>query len=420
VQSRAGSFRRWELAPAAGLAVVGGWVAGFAATRPGTYDLGLAYLGGAEAWASGRPERVFTWISTPFLAMLMAVATRVASAGTLAVAFNVFNVALAIALIAATWWGLRGRLPVRLWWLTLFAAVLFAPLSSTLWWKQLNLLALALAVAGFALLRRDRKADPWAAALIALSISIKPIVILLPLVLLLRADSRRAGLYLVGWTALLEAVAQAFLAWRAHDLAVLSPLPALTNFTAKSLPAANGWACNVQDFSPTSTVCRLTGGPFFWDLQRLAVLAFVLGLAWLLWRALRGFDARTWEMFAAACLLSPMLSPLAWSHYQLLLGPMFVVLVVRLPRTPEALPRWLLLGGAFLLAEISWTPIGTIADLAGLGSLAPPGSRAYGSLLTAAAFAQYFLLTAAILALAPARPVPSRHPGRLLVENAGR
>jgi hypothetical protein len=176
----------------------------------------------------------------------------------------------------------------------------------------------------------------------------------------------------------------------------------------------------VQDFSPTSTLCRLAGGPVLWDLQRLAVLAFVLGLGWLLWRSLRGHDGRSWELFAGACLLSPMLSPLAWTHYQLLLAPMFLVLATRLPRSREALPRWLLLGAAFLLAEISWTPLGTIADLAGAGSFAPPGSRAYGNLLTAASFAQYFLLAAAVRSLAPPRTVPSRHNRPVLVENAGR
>jgi hypothetical protein len=395
--------------------VAGGWIFGFAAIRPGAYDLGLAYLGGAEAWRSGHPERVFTWISTPFLAMVMALATRAGSSEALAAAFNLFNVGLAAVLIGATWWALRGRLPAWLWWLTLFAALLYAPLSSTLWWKQLNLVALALAAGGFLVIRRGRPGEVAGGALVALSISIKPIAILLPLALLLKPDTRRAGVLSLGWTAALEVVAQAFLAWRAGDPAVLSPLPAISNFAAKSLPSANDWACNVQDFSPTSTLCRLAGGPFWWDLQRLAVLALVFALGLLLLRALRGRGGRSWELFAAACLLSPMLSPLAWSHYQLLLAPMFVVLALGLPRVRAALPRWLLFAAAFLLAEISWTPFGTI-----LGGFAPDGSRLFGVALTAASFAQYFLLAAALLALRGPIRVPARHPGAVLAENAGR
>jgi len=379
-------------------------VFGFAALKPGTYDLGLAYLGGAEAWRSGHPENVFTWVSTPFLAMLMALATRVAGADALAFAYNLFDTALALGALAVTGAVLRGRLAPWLWWATLFAAALFGPLSSTLWWKQLNLVVLVLAAAGFALLRRGRGGDLAGAGLIALSLSVKPLLVLLPVALLVRAETRRAGVYAIGWTVALEVVAQVFLAWRADNLATLSPLPALANFAAKSLPAADGWACNVQNFSPTSMLCRLADGPVLWNLQRATVLALVAVLGLLLLRALSDHDSRSWELFAGAALLSPMLSPLAWSHYQLLLAPMFLVLVATIPRDAASRPLWLLVGAAFVLSEISWTPIGTIADLARAGWLAPAGSRGYGILLTTASFAQYFLLAAAIRFLGRARP----------------
>src|SRR5713226_9286104 len=51
----------------------------FAVSIRYTGDFGLAYGGGVEAWASGHPERVTTWFSTPFLALVMAVITRLGS-----------------------------------------------------------------------------------------------------------------------------------------------------------------------------------------------------------------------------------------------------------------------------------------------------------------------------------------------------
>jgi hypothetical protein len=416
-----GLFQRWELAPAAVIAALAALTASVAARMPGTRDVGLAYLGGVEAFRSGHPETVFTWISTPFLAMVMALATRLASAEQLANAYNLFNIGLAVALIAITWARLRGRVDARTWWMTLLAAVIFAPLISTLWWKQFSLLALALAAGGFALLRdRAGRFDLAASVLIGLSISVKPIVILLPFALLLRRDSRRVGLYSLAWLAFLQAAAQAFLAWRAGDPGTLSPLPALANFATKSLPQTNGWACNIQNLSPTAMLCRVLGGPEQWTLQRLSVATTVLLLGLLLLRSLSGAAGRSWEFFAAACLLSPMVSPIAWTHYQLLLAPMFLILAVRLPRDREALPRWFLLAAAYLLAEISWTPLGTIADLVGAGLFAPPGSRAYGILLTGAAFSQYFLLAVALRWFFEARRTRIVHGPPVLTENAGR
>src|ERR1700682_3193078 len=51
----------------------------FAVSIHYTADFGLAYHGGLEAWASGHPERLFSWFSTAFLALAMAVISRMAS-----------------------------------------------------------------------------------------------------------------------------------------------------------------------------------------------------------------------------------------------------------------------------------------------------------------------------------------------------
>ena len=413
------SFSRWEIAPALLLALLAGASILYGASRPGTYDIGLAYSGGAEAFRSGHPEAVFTWVSTPFLAMLMALVTRVASADQAAMAYNLLNLALAVGLIAVVWAKLRVRVEPALWWVSLFAAVIFAPLSSSLWWKQFNLLALVLVVAGFALIRSHRSfegetsppvgrarqslraahplwGDFTGAALVGLSISIKPVVFLLPLLLLLRRDTRRAGLYSLAWIAAFQGLAQIFLAYRARDLATLWPRAALANFSVKSLPETNGWACAHENFSPTSTLCRLVGSAADWNLQRAAVFAIVVLFAVLLLRLLASGPGRSWDLFATACLLSPMFSPIAWTHYQLFLAPMMLLLAVELPRDRTALPRWVLLAVAYLLAELIWTPVGTLADIAG-------GSQLFGlrflpikeMVLTAAQFSQYFVLAAA-------------------------
>lgn len=391
------SFSGRELLPAAVLAVIATGLILYAALRPGTYDVGLAYTGGEVAFRTGHPETLFTWVSTPFLAMLMALLSREASVDQVAAAYNLLNIAVAAGLIATVWASLRGRVGTAFWWVSLFGAVILAPLSSSLWWKQFNILALVLALAGFAVIRSgEGRRDLAGSALVALSISIKPIVFLLPLVLLLRRDTRRSGLYALGWIAALQGIAQIFLAYRANDLRALSPLAALTNFSVKSLPQTNGWACNYQNFSPTSTLCRALAGSDHWDLQRVAVFAFVLVFALVLLGALAGTGGRSWEFFAAACLLSPMFSPIAWSHYQLLLAPMILLLAIQLPRDRGALQKWVLLGAGYLLAELTWTPIGTVLDLAGGPQLLGSRYSFYeGIVLTAAQFAQYFVLAAA-------------------------
>ena len=310
-------FRWWELVPA--VLVVAICVIGIVQALRFTDidDLGLAYTGGQEAWASGHPERVSTWISTPFLGMAMALVSRVLSVTTATFLLTIVNLAIVLAGIGLTWWRLRARLAPRLWWSTLLAALVFAPIASTLWWKQFNIVALGLAAAGFMWSRHGRSIGP--AALIALSIAIKPIVILLPLALLIRSDSRKTGWWAIGWIVGLMALAQAFLAWRARNLRDLSPIPALQTFLERPIQ----WACHPENYSPYSLVCRASGGQYF-SWQRLVTTAGVLLLILMAVDVIRGHPGRSWVIFAFACLLSPMVSPIAWSHYQILLLPMFV------------------------------------------------------------------------------------------------
>src|SRR5690349_261908 len=76
------SLQWWELIPALLVAAI--CVIGIVQALRFTDidDLGLAYAGGQEAWASGHPEHVWTWISTPFLGMAMAIVSRVLSVTT--------------------------------------------------------------------------------------------------------------------------------------------------------------------------------------------------------------------------------------------------------------------------------------------------------------------------------------------------
>lgn len=325
---------------------------------PFTADLGLAYQGGAVAWSSGHPESLSTWISTPFLAMVMAVVSRVTTEHRAGLLMAMLNFAVVLGLLVVIWGQLRDRVPRYVWWLTLVGAIVFAPLVSTFGYKQFNLLALVLALAGFALVRAGRSSS--GGALVALSLAIKPIAVLLPLALLLWRDTRRAGLWTLAWGAGILGVSQAFLAFRAQDLRALSPLPALRNFGSKSYPLANAWACHYLNYSPESLMCRVVGHPDTWLAQRVAVALGVLLLLLIVFNVLRREAGTHWPIFAFACLLSPMASPISWSHYQLFLAPMLLLLACDFAVRHTEAVEWIALGTVVLLAELVWEPYGTI------------------------------------------------------------
>jgi hypothetical protein len=136
-------------------------------------------------------------------------------------------------------------------------------------------------------------------------------------------------------------------------------------------------------------------------LQHIAVwLAIALaGVAVIL--VLRGRRATSWEVFAFVCVLSVMPSPLAWSHYQIMLAPLFVLLLVRYTREGASVLAWLGLATAFVLASLMWEPYGTWIDpIAGLLRAHPlPDARRIQDDFTVtwiAQFAQYVLLITAV------------------------
>jgi Glycosyltransferase family 87 len=389
---RSMNLRRWELPLALACVLVLAMWAYFAFSEPLTNDVGLAYDGGRVAWETGRPETLATWISTPFLAVLMGVISELMSVGVAATLISASSVAAVVVLVVGVWRALRTGLPRWAWWLSLATAVSFAPMVSTLWWKQFNMLALALAVLGFHLALRGRPGR--AAAAIAFSICLKPIAVLVPLALLFSRDTRRTGLYALGAIVAILLASQAVLALRADDLGALNPLPALSNFSAKAQPR-NFWSCHYENFSPSSMVCRLSGGQD-WNVLRAVVLAGVALVAALFIDLLRGLPERSWESFAAACLLSPMISPIAWSHYQVMLFPLMLVLFVGFVKQRATFSLWLLLAGAYALAMLFWQPYGSlpgkVRELV-VGYEEP--QRILVSVAGVAQFAQYVLIIAA-------------------------
>jgi hypothetical protein len=370
---------------------------------PVAYDIGLAYAGGQVALATGHPETLTTWIGTPFFAMVMAAVSKLLSLQVTAVVLNLTNGAALVALITAVWVSLRRAFPRWLWWGSLLGAALFAPAISSLWWKQMNIVCFALAALGWWLLRRER--DRWvvAAFLIALSVMIKPIVLVVPVALLLRRDTRRAGYATAIWATGMLVLSQAFLAWRAHSLAALSPIPAVTNFAAKSPPAST-WLCVPENFSPASMLCRLGETTSFAVIQRVTVVGGVAALAWLALRSVRTETGRSWRVFGYACALSAMISPVAWSHYQLLLAPLLLLVAHDLYVHGGSAPAWVALALGFLLAELVWQPYGTLPQFANLvlrGVGESAGDKR--AIFAVAEFAQYVVLATALVRFS-ARP----------------
>jgi len=341
-----------------------------------TADFGLAYQGGVEAWNSGHPQRLVTWTATPFLAVVMAAITRVSSVDVASPSFMAIDLIVWGALLAAVWSRMRDRVPPRFWWSTLVAAALFAPAISTIFWLQPNLIVFGLALAGFVLVGRR---DPLGGFLIGLSIALKPIVILLPLALLLRRQTREAGLWAIATTAVLSIAGLGFLAWRAGDPSVLNPIDYLAGFLSKGRgPIA---ACVPENYSPVALLCRLGVEPS--TTITIAVAAAVLLIGWLLIRHLTDSPEARWEVFAVACLLSGMLGPIDWASYGVLMAPLFLLLAYQFWRESAPPPLWIGLGLAFLLAELVWDPLESLAQ-----TPVPVVVFSY----TAGQFSQYVLL----------------------------
>src|SRR4029077_6669526 len=177
----------------------------------------------------------------------------------------------------------------------------------------------------------------------------------------------------------LSAVGLGFLAWRASDLSVANPIAYLAQFLAKG--RGPDYACVPENYSPLALLCRF-GVPASTTLT-VAVAGVVLAAGWLGARRLRDAPDARWERFAAAVLLSPMLGPIGWATYQLLLAPLMLLLAYQFWIDRAPLFLWVNLGGVFLLTMLIWDPLESLAM-----TPVPVLVVSY----TLGQFAQYFLL----------------------------
>jgi len=362
--------------------------------EPDTLDLGLVYQGGQVAWSTGHPEQLATWISTPFLGMVMALVSRVMSVDVAADLNSTLNLVVVVGVVAIVLRRLRPVLSPGWWRFAAFAMLTFGPMMTVVWWNQFDNFMLAAAIGGFDLLRRGRTRS--GAAAIGISVAFKPLAILLPVVLLARRETRRAGAAAIGWAIGLNVVGQVFLAWRAHSLSPLNPIKVLHDFASASAPAA-GRACNPENFAPSSTLCQLAGESHLL-VQHLVVWAGCALLGVWIVEALRGRRALSWEVFAFTCPLSVMVSPVAWSHYQVMLAPLFVLLLVRFTRSGATIGTWAGLAVAFLLASIVWRPYGTLQGAVIQVFTGAKGSEdAWVETEEIAQFAQYVLIVTGVI-----------------------
>ena len=339
-------------------------------------DFGLAYQAGQEAWSSGHPERLLTWTATPFFAVLIAAITRAAPLDVAASALMAVNLAVWAALLLVVWNRLLGRMPAKLWWGTLGGAAVFAPAITTVFWMQPNLIVLGLALGGVVLAgRRDRTSG----LLIGLALALKPIVILLPIALLLRSESRRATLWAIAVAAMLTGIGLGFLAWRGGDLAIANPISYVANFASKG--AGQIVACVPENYSPMALLCRF-GVPSSTVLA-VAFAAGVIGIGWLaVWR-LRGLPSTRWDLVAVALALSPMLGPIGWAIYQIVLAPLMLLLAYQFWAERAPIFLWLNLGLVFVMTVLVWDPLESLARTPVIVLVVS---------YTIGQFAQYFLL----------------------------
>jgi hypothetical protein len=402
--------RRYRVADSAGyilvVAIVGLWT-WRALHDHDPYDTGLAWQAGRLGWATGHPEHLGTWNGAPLLAAAMAILSRLWSAEHTADIVTIVSLGLTIAAVVMTMGRLRDAMRPLLWWVATLGLVSYVPLMSSVWWKQFNVIALTLAAAGFALARQNRSAAGGLA--LGLSLSIKPMAFMVPLVMLLRRETRRAGLIAISWVIGLNVLAQALFAQRAHNLATLNPTIGLSNLLHKTTAAGNVFLCASVNFSPTATFCRLNGGFAHWTLQRVCVTGLILLFGLFAVAALRGRSARSWEVFAFACPFSIMLSALSWAHYQVMLAPLFLLLFYRFTTEGARLGEWVGLIAAFTLASLMWMPYGTLwSELGGSSSTSGDGATTF--IEQYSALAQYIVVITGIVWYArhPAIDQPSR------------
>ena len=383
--------RPWELIPAVAITVVAGAFAWRALRDPSGRDFATYYLGADRAWRGVSPWRDPYWLQTPGTILAVGPFTAVFGQSAAAWWLTIVNFFLTLGLAAAALWYLVPRVARWFAWTLVVALTAWGPLAGTFWWKQFNLIALAMVVAGFALARRR----PWiAGVLIGVSIAIKPLALLLPLFFLLRRETRRAG----------AAAVVAAAGWTLGGLLVVAraagePLDPFGYYRLFDDRTVEEFACNRVNTSPTGMACRLMGSTEHFGVIRVVVL---LGLAVLVALAIArvlGTGATSMAVLAWACLLSPMVSPLEWPHYGVMMAPMFLYLAVVAWQHSRRLDLWFGIVVAYALSQVVWNPAqSAVAFFSGTSESLEDVYRTF-----AVSAAAQFVLVAVALA-APTRP----------------
>lgn len=316
----------------------------------------------------------------PFYGLVMAFTTRVVSEGVGARLFLFGTIAMWACLLAVVWNRLEHALPGKWWWISLVAAGVLAPAVSTIFWLQPNLLVLVLAIAGTVL---APKRAVLGGVLVGVSLALKPILLLLPLLMLFRRGFRTSGISAAVTAGVLSVVGLLFLAWRANDLARADPFAYFASFASKGRGPIV--ACVPENYSPIALLCRL-GMPPSTVVEIVIALLVVIG-ALLLLRAEPRRESGSWSLLAIAGLLSPMVGPIDWSVYGLLFGPLLLLLLRDFIAEKAPARLWVGLAIAYLMLELTWDPLESL--------LAPPlllvlWSYAIGQ------FGQYVLLLVTI------------------------
>jgi hypothetical protein len=98
---------------------------------------------------------------------------------------------------------------------------------------------------------------------------------------------------------------------------------------------------------------------------------------------LRGVPNASWDLVAVAFALSPMIGPIGWAMYQVLLAPLMLLLAYQFWAERAPIFLWFNLGLVFVMTMLVWDPLESLARTPVLVLVVS---------YTIGQFAQYFLL----------------------------
>jgi hypothetical protein len=86
-----------------------------------------------------------------------------------------------------------------------------------------------------------------------------------------------------------------------------------------------------------------------------------------------------------------------WSHYEVMLAPLFVLLIVRFTTERTEAIFWVALAAAFVLASLMWTPYGTLTDVVHFRIPTEAPGNPHPLITNLAQYSQYVLVLTAML-----------------------